>query len=101
MARSCVNREIHFSPFELVYRYKPEIKELLKRLKLNETASVPIVDGIPPELKNICDLASRQGAKCACEQVVDQTETFELKDEVWALNPDKAKLKAEIIVLIP
>ena len=52
---------------------------------------------ITPELKNIRDLAAEQGAKRAREQVVDQTKTFEINDEVWALNPDKAKLKAEMI----
>ena len=31
------------------------------------------------------------------QQVVDQTKTFKINDEVWALNPDKAKLKAEMI----
>ncbi len=38
-----------------------------------------------------------KGAKYACEQAVDQSETFEINDEVYALNPDKAKLKAEMI----
>ena len=54
-------------------------------------------EDITPELKNICNLAAEQGAKRACEQVVDQTKTFKINDEAWALNPDKAKLKAEII----
>ena len=54
-------------------------------------------EDITLELKNICNLAAEQGAKCACEQLVDQPETFKINDEVWALNPDKAKLKAEMI----
>ena len=81
----------------MVYGYKPEIQELSKRLKLVGPAGVPIGDDITPELKNICNLAAEQGAKRACEQVVDQTKTFKINDEVWALNPDKAKLKAEMI----
>ena len=97
MARSHINRDIHFSPFEMVYGYKPEIQELLKRLKLVKPAGVPMGDDITPELKNIRDLAAEQGAKHACEQVVDQTKTFKINDEVWALNLDKAKLKAEMI----
>ena len=40
-------------------------------------------EDITPELKNICNLASEQGAKRACEQVVDQTETSKINDEVW------------------
>ena len=43
MARSRVNRDIHFSPFKMVYGYKPEIQELPKRLKLVEPAGVPWV----------------------------------------------------------
>ena len=56
-------------------------------------------DDITPELKNICNLAAEQGAKRACEQVVDQTKTFEISDEFWALNPDKTKFKADLIGL--
>ena len=33
MARSCVNRDIHFSPFEMVYGYKPDIQDLPKGLR--------------------------------------------------------------------
>ena len=73
----------------MVYRYKLKVQELLKRLKLVEPASVPRGDYITPELKYICNLASEQGAKRACEQVVDQTKTFKINDEVWVLNPDK------------
>ena len=100
MARSRVNRDIHFSPFKMVYGYKPEIQELPKRLKLVEPAGVPMDDDITPELKNIRDLAAEQGAKRARKQVVDQTKTFKINDEVWALNPDNAKLYSEIMVLI-
>ena len=50
MARSCVNRDIPVSPFEMVYGYKPEIQELPKRLKLVKPAGVPMVDNISPEL---------------------------------------------------
>ena len=64
---------------------------------LVEPAGVPMGKDITPESKNICDLAAEQGAKRAREQVVDQTETFKIIDEVWALNSDKAKLKAEMI----
>ena len=71
MARSRVNRDIHFSPFEMVYRYKPEIQELPKRLKLVELAGVPMGEDITSELKSICNLAAEQGAKRACEQVVN------------------------------
>ena len=41
MARYCVNRDIHFSPFEMVYGYRPEIQELPKRLKLVERPAFP------------------------------------------------------------
>ena len=70
MARFCVNRDIHFSPFEMVYGYKLEIQELPKRLKLVKPAGVPMGEKITPELKNICNHAEQE-AKCACEQVVD------------------------------
>ena len=62
MARSCVNKEIHFSPFEMVYRYNPEIHENPKRLKIVEPACIPMGDNTTPELKNIYNLASEQGA---------------------------------------
>ncbi len=78
MVRSHVNRDIHFSPFEMVYGYKPEIQKLPKRLKLAEPADVPMGDDITPELKNICNLAAEQGAKRACEQVVDQPKRLKL-----------------------
>ena len=32
MERSCVIRDIHFSPFEMVYGYKPETKNFLRGL---------------------------------------------------------------------
>ena len=54
-------------------------------------------DNFTPELKNIRGLAFEQGAKRACEQVVNQTEMLNINDEFWALNPDKVKIKAEII----
>ena len=41
MDRSIVNREIHFSPFEMVNGYKPEIQELPNSLKLIKTEVVP------------------------------------------------------------
>ena len=89
-AESCVNRNIHFSPFEMVYRYKPEIQELPKRLKLVDLDGVPMGHDITPELKSICNLATEQGAKRAHEQVVDQIKTFKINNEVWAINSDKA-----------
>ena len=52
---------------------------------------------LPLNLKYIRRLSSEQGAKRACEQVVYQTEMFKINDEFWALNPDKSKLKAEMI----
>ena len=50
----------------------------------------------PLNCKNICNLASEQGAKRAYEQVIDQTKTLEINDEVWALELDKAKLEEEL-----
>ena len=97
MARSCFNRDIHFYPFEMVYGYKTDIQDLPKGLRSVESDDVPRGNNIAPELKNICNLASDQGAKSTCEQVVEQTDTFEINDEVWALNPDKRKLKPEMI----
>ena len=41
MARSRVNRDIHFSPFKMVYRYKPDIQDLPKGLQLVEPDDVP------------------------------------------------------------
>ena len=41
MARSRVNRDIHFSPFEMVYGYKPDIQDLPKGLRLVEPDDVP------------------------------------------------------------
>lgn len=38
---------------------------------------------------NICDPTSKQGIKCACKQVLEQTEKSKINDEAWALNPDK------------
>ena len=57
-------------------------------------------DNITSKTKNMYCLASEQKAKRACKQLVDQTETFKIYDEVWALNPNKAKLEAEKIVLM-
>ena len=75
----------------MVYRYKPDIIDLPKGLQLVEPDDVPRGDDISPELKNICNLASKQGAKCVCEQVIEHTDLFEINNEVWALNPDKRK----------
>ena len=97
MARSRVNRDINFSPFEMVYGYKPDIQDLHKGLQLVEPDDVPRGNGISPKLKNICNLASEQGAKRVCEQVIKQTDLFEINNEVWALNPEKRKLKPKMI----
>ena len=48
MAKSCVIRDVYFSPLEIVYGYKPEIQELSMRLKLVETATIPMDDKITP-----------------------------------------------------
>lgn len=95
MARSCVKRDIHFSPFEMVYRYKPNIQELTNDLRLVEPDDVPAGNDIIPELKNICNLASEKRAKRVCEQAFKQTDTFKINDGVLALNQDKRKLKPE------
>ena len=50
MARSRVNRDINFSPFEMVYVYKPEIQELPNSLKLIEPEVVPQGNKISPEV---------------------------------------------------
>ena len=42
MARSTVNRDISFSPFEMVYGYVLENKGFTKRLKLVKPAGVPM-----------------------------------------------------------
>ena len=81
----------------MVYRYKPDIQDLPKGLWLVEPDDVPRGDVISSELKNICDLASEQGAKRVCEQVIKRTDLFEINNEVWALNPDKRKLAPEMI----
>ena len=47
-------------------------------LKPVELVGIPMGDNIIHESKNICSLAFEQKAKCACEQVVDQTETVEI-----------------------
>ena len=99
MARSRVNRDIHFSPFEMVYGYKTDIQDLPNGLRLVEPDDVPRGDHISSELKNICNLASKQGAKRVCEQVIDQTDLFEINNEFCTLNPDKRKLAPEMIGL--
>ena len=76
----------------MVYGYKPDIQELSNSLQLVEPDDVPRGDDITPELKNICNLASEQGAKRVCEQVIKRTDLFEINNEVWALNADKRKL---------
>ena len=53
MARSRVNRDIHFSPFEMVYSYKPEIQELPNSLKLIKTEVIPQGNKVSPELLEI------------------------------------------------
>ena len=99
MSRSRVNRDIHFSPFKMVYGYKPGIQDLPKDLRLVVPDDVPRGNDISPELRNICNLASEQGAKRICEQVIKRTDLFKINNEVWALNPDKRKLKPEMISL--
>ena len=49
MAISCVNRDIYFSPFKMVYRHKSEIQILPKRLKLVELAGILMGKDIVPE----------------------------------------------------
>ena len=66
-------------------------------MQLFEPDDVPRGDDISSELKNIRDLASEQGAKRVCEQVIKQTDLFKINNEVWALNPDKRKLAPEMI----
>ena len=61
MARSRVNRDIHFSPFEMVYGYKPDIQDLSKGLQLVEPDDVPRGKNISPELKLISNKASDKG----------------------------------------
>ena len=50
-------------------------------------------DDISPELKIIGNKASEQRSKRACEQTILQIKQFEITNEVWALNPDKQKLR--------
>ena len=81
----------------MVYGYKPDILDLLKGLRLVEPDDVPRGNDISPELKNVCNLASEQGTKRVCEQVIKQTDLFKINNEVWAINPDKKKLIPEMI----
>ena len=81
----------------MVYGYKPDIQDLPKGLRLVKPDDVPRGDDISSELKNICNLASEQGARRVCEQVIERTDLFEINNEVWALNPDKRKLAPEMI----
>ena len=60
MARSRVIRDIHFSPFEMVYGYKPEIQELPNSLKLIEPEFFPQGNKVSPELLAIQSKASEQ-----------------------------------------
>lgn len=50
MTKSHVTRDIHFSPFEMVYIYQPEIRDKLRRLKLIEPTDINMGDDISPEL---------------------------------------------------
>ena len=68
----------------MVYGYKPDIQDLPKGLRLVEPDDVPRGDDISSELKNNCNLASEQGAKRVCEQVIEQTDLFKINNEVWA-----------------
>ena len=86
MARSCINRDIHFSQFEMVYGNQLEIQEKPRGLKLVEPTDVLLGESISPELKLICNKASEQGSKRACEQAILQTEQYKINNEVWALN---------------
>ena len=55
----------------MVYGYKPEIQDLSNGLRLVEPDDVPRGNDISPELKDICNIASEQGAKRVCEQVIN------------------------------
>ena len=81
----------------MVYGYKPEIQELPNSLKLIEPEVVPQGDKVSPELLAIRSKASEQGLKRVCEQELKKYVTFQINDEVWALNPDKSKLAPELI----
>ena len=78
MARSRVNRDIHFSLFEMVYGYKPEIQELPNSLKLIEPEVVPQGNKVSPELLAIRSKASEQGLKRVCEQEIKKYIMFRL-----------------------
>ena len=60
----------------MVYKYKPDIQQLSNGLRLVELDDVSRGNDITPELKNICNLASEQGAKRVCEKVIEQTDLF-------------------------
>ena len=97
MARSRVNCDVHFSPFEMVYGYKPEIQELPNSLKLIEPEVVPQGDKVSPELLAVRSKASEQGLKRVREQELKKYVTFQINDKVWALNPNKSKLAPKLI----
>ena len=97
MARSRVNRDISFSPFEMVYGYKPKIVQLPQSIKLIEPKSVPKDEQISDKLKRIREIASQQANKRMLEQGIQRTEKFQINDEVWAINPDKRKLSPLLI----
>ena len=65
------------------------------RLKSVEPVGIPMGDDISSEL-NICNLASEQGAKRACEQVVDQIKQSKLMMK-YGLSTQNYKLKAEMM----
>ena len=48
MARSCINRDIHFSPFEMIYGYKPDTQDGIYVFWLVETDDVPRGNDITP-----------------------------------------------------
>ena len=97
MVRSRVNRDIHFSPFEMVYGYKPEIQELPNSLKLIKPEVVPQGNKISPKLLAIRSKASEQGLKRVCGQELKKYVKFQINNKVWALNPNKSKLAPELI----
>ena len=99
MARSRINRDIHFSLFEMVYSYKPEIQELPNGLKLIEPEVVPQENKISPELLAIRSKASEQGLRRVCEQELKKYVKFQMNNKVWYLNPDKRKLASKLIGL--
>ena len=86
-----------FSPFEMVYSYKPEIQELPNSLKLIKPEVVPQGNKISPELLAIRSKASEQGLKRVCDQELKKYVKFQINNKVWALNPDKSKLARKLI----